>query len=777
MRTADDFGDLASLRRAFCDPPHAEGPLLYLPLGEAGADADGLLAAYKKCGYAGVIPYYPSEGAARPFGSDWPRALCGVYAAAAEYGMTSGYLDDATVMSAYLAADGARAAEMGCRVLNVYEYECSPGERVSRPLGESGVLMSLTAVETDRGEILDLRPFVTPERRLEWTAPAGNWLLQRFVCEPQRDAREIRLLDYDVCRRYFAQSCGAALDALDEETRGAVCWLILRNVQFGGRNRRIWSERFNEEFAARFGEDPAPLYPCLFRDAGPAPLRARARLMACRAAMLTDGYCRAAADFAAARGMTLTGYAVESKAAAGSWLFGDGMRLHAHTAAPGFAMPFGYLYGISGAKIAAGAAEMYGRGLVCADMFRRYPPLEGGMLRRESMNVFLRGANCLMLHLGEARQALETEGARGFFSRSPAAEYADFCARAQLLLRGGRHVCDVAVLYPIDSIHAQTCLYDLPEDGFAYPATPENEDYMAVMNDLLSAVCRDAVFLHPDVFTDGCTAQDGWLYRAPERGGGRFSIVILPGTVIVSVRVLRQLCAFFDGGGRVLATGCLPRAAVEAGADGEVRALCAHLFGGEALDGAAVRPSFENRSESGGRAVFLPSIHRAADGVNVVPAAALSAALDALGGAPDVWMADPPRIEYGGVVSYNWPTYRRVGVGERLLHSGSLGCLHKKTDLCDVYFFANTAASPYEGDVLLRGRHAPETWDPLRGKTRRLEAEPVRFRGAAYTRVRLTLDASACVFLISPNLPRTAVPLSAEREAARPYPDPESNFQ
>lgn len=776
VRFADElFLDAGALRRAFSDPVRSFSPFIYLPVVNEGDDAsaecaDRVVSACQKDGYAGVIPYYPSEGTSRPFEDGSMRAMASIYSACASYSMMSAYFDDPLVMASYMALHPQEAPQLQCRVLKNYEHECVAGETFTRALTQEGTLMSLAAVEIDTGEILDLRSCITEDNRIVWQVPDGNWILHRYVCERDPEAQQINLLDYDTCVTYFTDTCRPLLDSLDNDARSAVRMMICRNVQYGGKNRRMWSENFNDEFRRRFGFDPAPYYPCLFADLGPASLHYRALFMSCRAAMLTDGYMRAAADFCAARGMIATGFAIESKATACSWLFGDGQLLHKYSYAPGISMPFAYMYGLNGVKVAAGAADGFDRGLLSADMFRRYEALSEDTLYRESINVFSRGVNLSMVHVGQDREdALQTpfreqSGLMGLFSHNRAAEdYTDFCARAQLLLRGGRHVCDIAVLYPIHSLHAQSYLYDFSQSGFEYPSTPEGADYMTDMNNLLTYSCVDAEFLHPDVLTDSCYSENGCLYRNTGEHGGRFYTVILPGTEMISVHALRMLAKFFDGGGRVIATGCLPRHAFEmeepipcsgeeqAPFDDEVRALCEHIFGEDCVEQRSFREIYVNKNEQGGEAYFLPSTKTAADGTAVVPAPLLESVLNRLDYPPDVYFNDPPKIEYSGILSYNLPTFQKAGIGEKLTHSGYVGCLHKKNKLCDVYFLSNTTDGAYHNDILLRGRHQPEEWNPYKGRTRKIPHEYVRFSGELYTRIRPELDAGACTFIISPN--------------------------
>lgn len=775
-RFADElYPDAAALRRAFSDPHPMFGPYLYFPIVLEGENASlsragKVIAGYRKDGYAGVIPYYPSEGDSRPFGEGYMETMHSIYRACAENGLFTGYFDDHLAMESYLQKHPDYAEELDCRILTDYEHECVAGQTFTRTLEGKGKLMALVAVEADSAEMLDLRQYITEDNRIVWDVPEGNWILHRYMCEPDHEAELINLLDYNCCMRYFSETVRPILEPLEDKVRETVRFLICRNVQYGGKNRRMWSEDFNEVFRQKYGFDPAPYYPCLFQEAGPSSFHYRALMMNCRAAMLTDGYMKAAADFAASRGMAVTSFAIESKATACSWLFGDGQMLHRHSHIPGVSMPFHYLYGLNGIKVSAGISDAMERGLVSADMFRRYPSLTEDIVHRETLNAFVRGVNVLFTHLGEDREdpAPAETGTRSSLSdllstSRPAVDYTDFCARAGMLLRGGRHVVDTAVLYPIHSIHARTFLYEFTLKGFEYPAVLENADYMTVMNNLLTYACTDAEFLHPDIFSESCCSDGGTLYRNTGSCGGRYSTVILPGTDVISIRAMRLLAKFYDDGGKILATGCLPTHAFEldepiscsctedARYDAEVRSLCEHIFGHDSLDTGVFREYYVNENEKGGIACFVPAITTAVDGTDMVPAAAMTDILNAFGLKPDFHFVRPPKIEYSGVVAYDLPTYRKVSAAEKLSRGGSLGCLHRKNELCDVFFITNTTSKTYENDLLLRGVHQPEEWNPYKGKIHKMNCEYVRWQGEVYTLVKISVPAASGTFLVSPN--------------------------
>ena len=66
-----------------------------------------------------------------------------------------------------------------------------------------------------------------------------------------------------------------------------------------------------------------------------------------------------------------------------------------------------------------------------------------------------------------------------------------------------------------------------------------------------------------------------------------------------------------------------------------------------------------------------------------------------------------------------------------------------------MYYFSNTTAKDYEGDVLLRGELNPEFWNPHNGKIRRAESTLVNYRGEIYTKITMKLQSAESVFIVS----------------------------
>lgn len=139
--------------------------------------------------------------------------------------------------------------------------------------------------------------------------------------------------------------------------------------------------------------------------------------------------------------------------------------------------------------------------------------------------------------------------------------YNDYMARLGLLLRGGAHVCDVAVLYPIRAAWAHyrptspNEAERLEKKGPYELLGMEQNGY----HDLVRTLLRHQVDL--DIVDEEAVLtgdlRDGALHVADEA----FRVIVIPPMDTMSLEVARRLTAFVKAGGSVVFTADLPRRA------------------------------------------------------------------------------------------------------------------------------------------------------------------------------------------------------------------------
>jgi hypothetical protein len=162
--------------------------------------------------------------------------------------------------------------------------------------------------------------------------------------------------------------------------------------------------------------------------------------------------------------------------------------------------------------------------------------------------------------------------------------YNQYIGRLQRMLQGGRHVADIGVLYPIATLQAGSWFG--PGNPYEGCVDIPEADYMEVGEALALGVRRDFTFVHPEVLQDRCAVEGATIVMNNKVNHERWRAFIIPGSRCISVATLRRIKQFYDQGGAVIATTCLPNHASEPGGDAEVRRLVRSIFGAQ----AALRP-------------------------------------------------------------------------------------------------------------------------------------------------------------------------------------------
>jgi hypothetical protein len=283
--------------------------------------------------------------------------------------------------------------------------------------------------------------------------------------------------------------------------------------------------------------------------------------------------------------------------------------------------------------------------------------------------------------------------------------YNQYIGRLQRLLQGGRHVADIGVLYPIATLQAGSWFGPgNPYEGCV--AIPE-ADYMQVGEMLSTGVRRDFTFVHPEVLEERCAVDGATITLNNKVNHERWRAFIIPGSRCINVATLRRIKQFYDQGGTVIATTRLPDCAAEPGADAEVRQLVTDIFGDQKAC---------HRNAKGGKAWFIPSPQVAA--LKAVLAEAL----------PDGDVViDQDLTTPGGNFSY----------------------IHKVKDGKSIYFFGNSSDAEVDTWAALRGKLAPELWNPHDGKTGPAGFEQVAGKEGPVTRVHVKLPPVHSLFLVA----------------------------
>lgn len=641
-----------------------------------------------------------------------------------------------------------------------------------------GVLQAAVAMNMQTFERINLSEHIF-ENEICWDVPPGAWKIFLYVCVADPHG----LVDYmspEAVRHFFSLTYDKIYERYPNHfgtTIPMVFFDDITNTQTEGS--RNWTTGFNAKYRALFHRDPALDYPAAFDWMGDETAAARWRLWTTRNALFADGYPKEVGRWCRERNVLASGHPQGPYTIMPLDMCGDAMLTHRWSDAVLFDSIHYYGHGRDGFKVPTSAAFNFDHPVCVVEIYGNYSgtTFDDSMMYRAAMEIFARGGNMLLPHGiwsdPETVYIWPEISWRNPDLNGCLPEYAKFVSRVQLLLRGGCHIADIGILYPIDSLksfyHFQSTFItgDYPFGLYM----PEETDYLAIGSDLTSRIYRDFTFLHPETLDQKCSIEKSdagtVLKLNNETNREEYQIAVLTGADIISFSNMEKLAAFHRAGGLILATTHLPSRSAEGTFDEEVCAAVEAIFGidprtqapAEALrtgqEDIVLPENFRNArewnrqsqappSDTEGKTRYVESI--VAERAVFVPrptVEALTAALDRLVPLPDVALrqvGDQPLPALNVTPRWDYP------------FEGMLQYIHKAKDGLDLYYFANSSNSDVEFDAQLRGDFLwLELWDPHTGETKPVAADTICRdweNDQARTTVRLPLRSIQSVFLV-----------------------------
>lgn len=642
------------------------------------------------------------------FTPEWFAMMRTVLDLARRNGRSATYYDEAGFPSG--SADHTIPSRYHRQLLRREELTLSGGEPYRLDISPEGAPLALVAVNPGTGERVDLLALAA-NGRVDWTAPRGRWLVQRFFVTRGTARRAspdyygaADYLDPDATRWFIENSYERAYQGLREHFGSTIRFTFFDDVGILP-DEATWHPSIAERFERITGRPASLYYPALWDDIGPETAAARVAFFRARSEILGETFPRLITEWANAHGLRSTGHAPGNYDLQPTDTIGDPFKFYAHTDVPLADALWGLGFARGGFKLISSVSAQRDLPLTATEAFSLDNDANG---YRRAMELLVRGFNHFII------------GARvPSHPRGTPAEFSRWLGRSAYLLEGGRHVADIALLFPIESLQAFYSLNapgntpDLPWGTYAY----RDADYQAVGEMLVSELHRDFTFVHPEALGDDRLRVRGRVLEMPNRvNREQFRALIIPGGEVISVAALRKAKAFWEAGGVVIATSLLPSRSAEFGGDDEIRAMVGEMFGAAPAESAAGEI---RRSGAGGQALFIgrPSAER------------LRAAFDSLGLAPDVAFEGDPAPTSG---------------------NGVFGYIHRRRDGRDVYYFANSSDTPIDSVVTLRGRLSNvQLWNPHDGSVTAVpDVRHESTAGGEVTRFRLVvppLSSSAVV--------------------------------
>jgi len=449
----------------------------------------------------------------------------------------------------------------------ISELVLHPGARVSRFEEKAGFanLIGLDAFPTPsvaandvihKSDILDLTSKMSPDGTLNWTPPAGNWVVLRFgysltgitnhPASPEGTGLEVDKLNQEDVKEYMNTYLDSYKNAVgDLMGKRGLQYVISDSWEAGTAN---WTDDLVAQFTKRRGYDPRPWMPVLAGRVIESSQDSDRFLWDFRKTLgdlLAENHYDQINDILHARGMGHYGESHEE----GRAFIGDGMEVKRHNDVPMSAMwtqkpgvnneQYGYNADI---RESASVAHIYGQNLVAAESLTAASGAwawSPATLKPTADKELAMGLNRFVIHtsvhqpLLDKRPGLALGPFGQWFNRNEtwaeqAKPWVSYLARSSYLLQQGRFDADIAYFYGEGS--NLTALF-----GRKGPDIPAGYNFD---------------YINADALTHILTFKDGQLATP---SGMRYRVLALdPHSEHMSLSVLKKISDLVQAGAIVI---------------------------------------------------------------------------------------------------------------------------------------------------------------------------------------------------------------------------------
>ena len=593
---------------------------------------------------------------------------------------------------------------------------------------ETGIYVGAVMMNRDTYERVEVRG----DRKVSFQIPRGNWKAMLFYLDPTFRPQSTKggfvdYLDPGAVDKFIHLTFDAYYAHLKEFFGNPIQMTFYDEPAMHLSDGRMWTAIFVEAFRKQYGYSPLPYFPALWYDIGPDTAAARNALFGFRARMYAENYIGRVAQWCAAHGIDMSGHQDQEEVRSPVGITGDLMKVFEHQQIPGVDDIYTTGRSNAGYKVVTSSAFDWDKPLVMAETYAAYRQMTPAKAYKTAMDQFAMGVN---LQIGNRPAEIGPPLDR-------------FVGRMSYLLRHGRHVADIAVLYPIASLQSAYYFATPPSSNrpgsspaFYWPleggVIPPGLDYVDLGEMLFRGLRIDYTYLHPEVLTGRTVVSDRKLVIDNQENREEFRVLILPGGDTLSADAAKKILAFYRGGGTVIALHNLPSKSAEFHRDREVTDMVGEVFGfpkGDPVTAQirivvdAFKSYFTKPNPEGGRSYFLPQ----------PDIKLMNTVLREVVPVRDVDIQEAPM----------WPVKMYPD------YDGALTYIHKVKDGRDIYFFANSQDSAVDATVLLRGKKNLALWDPHTGERQPAGASTSEASGEAVTTVHLSLPPVHAAFFVS----------------------------
>lgn len=585
--------------------------------------------------------------------------------------------------------------------LDKVEYRVSSGATFDRQLPLQGKLMSLVAWNMNTKEIIPLREYYDEASgRLTWTAPKGSgWHVMMCQCVKDGDPN-VNYLSPEAVKLFVQDTHEVYYSRFSKHFGGTIMSTFFDEPTMYRAQGRMWTANFNESFERRYGFSPEALYPALWYDIGEKTATARNMLFGLHSSLYSEGFMKTISDWAAEHNIMATGHQDQEEIANPTSVSGDLMLVGKYMSMPGIDKIGNGRNTEDFYKVVSSSAYNWDKAMVMSETYGAMGNISVEKLYEVAIEQYAKGINHLIPHAVWYNDAdvtfLPELSWRNPLYNSELPSFNAFLSRLNYILaREGRHVADVAMLYPIQTQYAGHRL-DGPKGYYEGGIDVEGTDYPQISHYLTDDLGIDFTYLHPEVLDDRCLVEGGKLTMSNAVNYEQFSTLVLPGVKVISLSNMRKIEEAWKQGVKVVFTTQYPQQSSD-GSDGdeEVKGIVARMLG-----------SAENR------AIFVP----------LPSASSLADVMEECLPSRDVRFSD-------GVHPFNY--------------------LHKVIDEHDVWYFGNIDATAATN--VIRVKTSARELTLLNPHTGKLSEPEILQEGNGYVDIRLSLRSCQSMFLVDDN--------------------------
>jgi hypothetical protein len=406
--------------------------------------------------------------------------------------------------------------------------------------------------------------------------------------------------------------------------------------------------------------------------------------------LYAKGFTKEVNDWSVEHGVWATGHQDQEEVANQVSISGDFMKSFKYLEVPGIDKIGGDRPAEKFYKLTSSSANNWDRTLVMSETygamgtFNNEKDLTWNKIFSIAMDQYAKGINMLIPHavwydVNHVTYKPELSHRNPLYSDSLKV-FNQFLSRLNYVLqKEARHVADIAILYPIQSLQGDHYL-DGPLGHYKGGVDIPHTDYVDVSNWLTDYAGKDFTFIHPEVLDEKCSVKNNVFHLQNRINWEEYKILIIPSCKTISVSNLQKIKNFYTDGGSIVFTTRLPSIAVETGKNEEVINLIRSIFpNNESSQGIIYT------SKKGGKALYISE--------------------------PTAKNLRENLTEISSEFDVDYP------VNENIRY------IHKVIEGQEVFYFANIGSGSVDLPVTLRGNLKLQYWDPHTGNIRDLVTE------------------------------------------------------